>query len=88
MPTYMACCMLGSVIGVPAQALMGKHLGAFYLGMQGAEADLEMGGWQVGVAAVGLGSLLSCMKVLIPALIGKDDQDVKAAEAVRDAKDK
>ena len=40
-PTYMGCCLLGSVVGVPLQGMLGMQLGAVYLGVatEGDAAD-------------------------------------------------
>ena len=88
LPTYMGCCLLGSCIGVPAQALLGKHLGGVYLGVT-AEGDMSEMGWQMALGTcVGLGSLVLVMKVMVPALLNKDLEDGNDSKATEANKDK
>ncbi|CAE7750345.1 unnamed protein product [Symbiodinium sp. CCMP2592] len=37
-PHYLTCCLLGSCLGVPAQAYLGSQLGDIYLGLREAES--------------------------------------------------
>ena len=69
----MLCCMLGSVVGVPLQAVLGMQLGAVYLGVA-TEADQEAG-LEVAVASlVGVISLLLVVKLLVAAALGGDEE--------------
>merc|ERR1712046_59247 len=65
-PQYLICCVLGSIIFVPLQAMLGHHLGGIYLGL--AQPDDEKILAPALAACVGIGALLVGLRYLVPAL--------------------
>eukprot|EP01045_Picozoa_sp_COSAG04_P017369 COSAG04_NODE_1531_length_6449_cov_3.075276_4_plen_84_part_00 len=83
----MACCMLGSLVGVPLQAVLGMQLGAVYLGVA-TEADQEAG-LEVAVASlVGVISLLLVVKLLVSAALGGDEDGEQEGEEADSRKER
>lgn len=76
-PKYIACCLLGSVVGVPAQTYLGSKLGDFYLGFKDAE-QLEADPWLLFGACVPILALIVIMPIIVKALLGKDEDDPDA----------
>lgn len=76
-PKYIACCLLGSVVGVPAQTYLGSKLGDFYLGFKDAQ-ELEADPWLLFGACVPILSLIVIMPIIVKALLGKDEDDPDA----------
>lgn len=75
-PTFMACCMLGSLVGVPIQAVMGMQLGAVYLGVTDAN-NLELGTEAAVGMLVGIVSLVLVLRLIVPALLGQDTDEIQ-----------
>jgi copper chaperone len=76
-PTFMACCMLGSLVGVPIQAVMGMQLGAVYLGVADANQQLQLSTEAAVGMLVGVVSLLLVLRLIVPALLGKDTDEIR-----------
>lgn len=73
---YIVCCLLGSCIGVPAQAHLGSTLGGVYLGVKDMEDMLNTMDPTVllGSMAPAL-SMLILMPTIAKVLLGKDEDD-------------
>eukprot|EP00928_Gymnodinium_smaydae_P057746 TRINITY_DN40970_c0_g1_i1.p1 TRINITY_DN40970_c0_g1~~TRINITY_DN40970_c0_g1_i1.p1 ORF type:complete len:255 (-),score=27.18 TRINITY_DN40970_c0_g1_i1:131-844(-) len=76
---YLACCLLGSLVGVPSQAHLGSKLGGFYLGFTDAE-ELAQGDPMVLVGAVAPAlAMLFLAPTIAKVLLGSDEtSDPKA----------
>lgn len=79
-PTFMACCMLGSLVGVPIQAMLGMQLGAVYLGMAEADGQPQLGTEAAVGILVGAVSLILMLRLLVPALLGQNDESVLSTQ--------
>jgi len=75
--TFMACCMLGSVVGVPIQAVLGMQLGAVYLGVAETDGQPQPGAEAAVGVLVGVVSLVLVLRLLVPALLGQDTEDTQ-----------
>lgn len=83
---YITCCLLGSCIGVPAQAQLGSTLGAVYLGITDVEEMARTMDPMVllGTLAPGL-SMLVLMPTVAKVLLGKDEDDKVPAAKAKDS---
>jgi len=77
---YITCCLLGSCLGVPAQAHLGSNLGDIYLGLRDvnevAQADpmMVLGGMAPALA------MLILMPTVAKILLGKDEEEGQNGE--------
>ncbi|CAE7194694.1 unnamed protein product [Symbiodinium sp. CCMP2456] len=76
-PHYLTCCLLGSCLGVPAQAYLGSQLGDIYLGLREAESVDPMILWG-GIAPVLF--LVILMPTIAKVLLGKDEEPEASAK--------
>eukprot|EP00439_Symbiodinium_sp_Y106_P049854 s714_g6.t1 len=72
---YLTCCLLGSCLGVPAQAYLGSQLGDIYLGLREAESVDPVILWG-GIAPVLF--LVILMPTIAKVLLGKDEPEASA----------
>jgi len=73
LPQYLCCCVIGSIIFVPVQAMLGSQLGGLYLGLV-QQDDEKIAAAAVG-ACVGVVALLVAMRTIIPVLL-REESDV------------
>ncbi|CAE7026423.1 unnamed protein product [Symbiodinium sp. KB8] len=76
-PHYLTCCLLGSCLGVPAQAYLGSQLGDIYLGLREAESVDPVILWG-GIAPVLF--LVILMPTIAKVLLGKDEEPEASAK--------
>ena len=84
LPTYLCCCVLGSCVGVPLQAMLGMHMGHIYLGVAAADSAEEAGSSDVamaGGAVVGVISTILVLSSVVRTLLGSDEEEAAAAKA-------
>lgn len=71
---YITCCLLGSCLGVPAQAYLGSNLGDIYLGLRDAEEAAQTDPMMmIGGMAPAL-AMLVLMPTMAKVLLGKDEE--------------
>merc|ERR1740115_42504 len=75
LPQYMVCCLLGSVIGVPLQAILGRELGGVYLGLMPEEQAMGNVSQEVLIGAVvSIVAMILVIKVVVQSLLGEDEE--------------